>query len=127
MIRPSSLPLLAAAKHGGRPVATGVVAPRVAGRMNKTEAAYADLLRQRQIAGDVAWYRYECITLRIGDDCTYRPDFLVMLSDGALELHETKGFMRDDALVKIRAVAEQYPFRFKLCRLLKGKWEITEL
>jgi hypothetical protein len=43
-----------------------------------------------------------------------------------LEFHETKGFWRDDALVKIRAAAEQYPwFRFLAFRKLPkgGGWQ----
>ena len=32
-------------------------------------------------------------------------DFLVQWEDGRLELHDTKGWVRDDALVKAKAVA----------------------
>jgi hypothetical protein len=37
---------------------------------------------------------------------------MVLKSDGALECHEVKGHWTDDALVKIRVAAEQFPFRF---------------
>ena len=96
----------------------------VARKMNKTEAEYGQRLKARP---DVVWCEYEGVTLRLGFDCRYTPDFAVMLADGAIELHEAKGFMRDDALVKIKVAAAQYPFKFVLARKKAGTWEITEV
>lgn len=83
-----------------------------AGTANKTEAAYGALLEQRRIAGEVAWYRFEGLKLRLADNTFYTPDYAVMLSDGTIECHEVKGFWQDDARVKIKVAADQYPFRF---------------
>ena len=83
-----------------------------AGAMNKTEAAYDKTLAERKHAGEVAWYRFEGIKLRLADNTFYTPDFAVMLSDGAMECHEVKGFWQDDARAKIKIAADQYPFRF---------------
>lgn len=83
-----------------------------AGAMNRTEEAYARELRDAQTIGDILWHRFEGIKLRLGDNCFYTPDFAVMLSNGQIELHEVKGFWTDDARVKIKVAAEQYPFRF---------------
>ena len=80
--------------------------------MNKTEAEYAQLLAMRKQAGEVAWYRFEGVKLRLADKTFYSPDFAVMLANGQLEMHEVKGFWRDDARVKIKVAAEQFPFRF---------------
>ncbi|WP_018629211.1 hypothetical protein [Niabella aurantiaca] len=96
------------------------------GKMNKTEALYRDHLELEKRAGVIQNYWFEAINLRIGDNCFYRPDFLVMMADRSLELHETKGWMTDDALVKIRAVAAMYPFPLKVVKLVKGVWEIKE-
>lgn len=82
------------------------------GVMNKTEAAYAQLLEQRKIAGEVAWYKFEGFKLRLADNTFYTPDFAVMLVDGSLEAHEVKGRWMDDARVKIKVAADLYPFRF---------------
>ena len=82
------------------------------GQMNGTEAAYAAELAQRQSAGEVAWYRFEGVKLRLADATFYTPDFAVMRADGLLEMHEVKGHWQDDARVKIKVAAEQYPFRF---------------
>lgn len=82
------------------------------GAMNKTEAAYDKTLAARKHAGEVAWYRFEGIKLRLADNTFYTPDFAVMLADGAMECHEVKGFWQDDARAKIKIAADQYPFRF---------------
>lgn len=81
--------------------------------MNQTEARYAQLLDLRQKAGEVLWWRFEGVTLKLADDTRYTPDFVVMLADGSMECHETKGFWRDDALVKIKVAAATFPFRFR--------------
>lgn len=83
------------------------------GTMNRTEAAYASFLDLRRMAGEVAWYKFEGIKLRLADNTFYEPDFAVMLTDGALEIHEVKGFWTDDARVKIKVAADIYPFLFR--------------
>jgi hypothetical protein len=83
-----------------------------AGRMNKTEAAYARNLQDRQFAGEIAWYKFEAVKLRLADNTFYSPDFLVLTVDGALEVHEVKGFWEEDARVKIKVAASIYPLRF---------------
>jgi hypothetical protein len=82
------------------------------GVMNKTEAAYAATLDQRRTAGEVAWFKFEGIKLRLADNTFYTPDFFVMLADGALEAHEVKGYWQDDARAKIKIAADLYPLRF---------------
>ena len=42
-------------------------------------------------AGIVFSWRYEAVTLKLADKTTYTPDFLVVLVDGSIELHEVKG------------------------------------
>lgn len=82
------------------------------GQMNDTERDYGALLSGRVIAGEVAWYRFEGVKLRLADNTFYTPDFAVMLTAGELECHEVKGHWQDDARVKIKVAAEMYPFRF---------------
>lgn len=97
-----------------------------AGKMNKTETAYAKYLETQKQFGDVLWYEFEPMNLRLADKCFYAIDFLVMLKNGQLECHEVKGYWTDDALVKIKAAAAKFPFRFIAVRLVKGNWEIRE-
>lgn len=103
---------------------------RVPGEMNKTEAAYAEHLEARKLAGEIAAYWFEAIKLRLADNTTYTPDFFVMLPNGLLECHEVKGFWRDDAKVKIKVAADKYPFRFiavtREPKKLGGGWKVEE-
>lgn len=87
----------------------------VPGVMNKLEAAYSLQLRARQIAGEVLWFKYEAVKLRLAEKTFYTPDFAVMLDNGELEMHECKGWMEEDANVKIKVAASMYPFRFIRC------------
>lgn len=101
------------------------------GVMNGTEAAYAEVLELRKLAGnDIDWYAFEAITLKLAQDTRYTPDFVVMRHDGLMEMHETKGFWQDDAKVKIKVAAEKFPFRFLAAKKRPkkdgGGWEVTE-
>lgn len=94
------------------------------GQLNKTEAAYAQELEARKIAGEVVWYKFEGLKLRLADNTFYTPDFAVMLADCSLECHEVKGsltYIQDDAMVKIKVAADMYPFRFILIAPLPKK------
>lgn len=83
------------------------------GRMNKTEAAYAEQLENLRIGGYLRWWKYGTLSLRLADRTWYRPDFLVEARGGQLEIHEVKGHWEDDARVKFKVAAELYPmFRF---------------
>lgn len=100
-------------------------------QMNKTEARYATLLEGLRLAGEIVDWQYEAITLKLGPDCRYTPDFLVIVEASLdvhpkIEFHEVKGgFTREDSLVKIKSASQQFPwFTFKLCRYQKGKWDI---
>lgn len=83
-----------------------------AGQQNKTEAAYEATLRAREVAGEIVWYRFEGLKLRLADSTFYTPDYAVMLASGQIECHEVKGRWMDDARAKIKIAAEMYPFRF---------------
>lgn len=96
------------------------------GNMNKTEAAYASHLESLKSKGEVLWYLFEPMNLKLADKCFYRVDFMVMLQSGQIECHEVKGFWTDDALVKIKTAAEKFPFRFIAVRKKKDGWEERE-
>lgn len=91
--------------------------------MNKTEAAYAQHLHALQLAGKVKGWKFESLTLRLADATRYTPDFLVELFVGPLELHEVKGFWRDDARVKFKVAAELFPmFAFVEVKRKERRW-----
>jgi hypothetical protein len=106
--------------------------------MNRTETDYAcrlDLLRR---SGDILQWGFEAMTLRLAADVRYTPDFTVLRPAGPgccrLEAHETKGYMRDDARVKVRLAASLFPWiTFFVVRRAKGpgvylgQWTIEEV
>ena len=93
--------------------------------MNKLEKARAIVLEAMKRAGKIRSWRYEKLTLKLAHDCRYTPDFFVVENDGGITLEETKGHWRDDARVKIRVAAEQFPeFTFQGVQLAKGVWQI---
>lgn len=98
------------------------------GQMNSSETAYARYLEGLKHSGQVLWYKFEGLKLRLADNTFLTPDFAVMLSTNAIELHEVKGFMTEDANVKLKTAADLYPFVFKLVKKANGGlWEIREV
>ena len=95
-------------------------------KMNRWEKAWGERLQLQQQSGEVIWYGWDCISLRLAKGCWYRPDFLVMLADFTLEVHEVKGHWEDDALVKIKTAAAMYPYRFLTMTLVRRRWKIRE-
>ena len=82
------------------------------GEMNKSETNYAKHLEALKMAGEILWWKFEGVKLRLADNTFYTPDFAVLRSNGQFELHEYKGHWMDDARVKIKIAAELYPFVF---------------
>lgn len=92
-------------------------------KLNKTERRFLDYLRSQN-------YRIvhiQSITLKIGDDCRYTPDFISITPFSAQIAWEVKGFFRDDAKVKLKVAARMYPWIvFKLVRWdsKNNQWDI---
>ena len=83
------------------------------GAMNQTERRYGEHLESRKMRGEILWFKFDCINLRLAEKTFYKPDFFVMTSDNELQVHEVKGHWEDDALVKIKVASDMYPFLFK--------------
>jgi hypothetical protein len=116
----------------------------VHGAMNKGEQSYAAYLEVRKIAGEIAWYGFESIKLKLADNTFFTPDFAVMDTAGYIELIDVKGrttykdanglkkekaFSMEDARLKVKIAAAQYPmFTFKTAFPSKetGGWMTEE-
>jgi hypothetical protein len=90
------------------------------GEMNKTEALYAVHLDVQKVAGEVLWWKFEGIKLRLADNTFLTVDFAVLPADGILSMDEIKGHWMDDARVKMKVAASLYPFRFRALKPKKG-------
>lgn len=104
---------------------TGRGTRRVPGVMNRSEADYAAWLEGQRLAGFVLEWHFERIKLKLADKTWYSPDFLVMLADGVIELVDVKGtkkkpngetgyWAEEDSKIKLRVVAELFPFKFRV-------------
>lgn len=100
--------------------------------MNRLEADYAKHLEDRKHAGEILWYEFEHIKLRLGNDwkTTILIDFFVMTADCELEAHETKGgWFAEHNRAKLKVAARLYPLRFVLVRRPKkaDPWQYEEV
>jgi hypothetical protein len=95
--------------------------------MNRTEAAYAAHLELLKASGDVLWWKFEGVKLRLAHNTFYTCDFMTLKKDGQVCMDEIKGFMTDDAAVKIKVAASLYPFQFRIIRKKGGMWSITNV
>lgn len=96
------------------------------GKRNSLELAYEKHLELLRKAGEIVWFKFEAVKLRLADNTFYTPDFLIMLPGGQIEIHEVKGFWMDDARVKIKVAAEIFPFQFIAIKRVAGKWEFEK-
>lgn len=111
--------------------ASGAAAPKNDGapktRMNQWEADYAARLEMQRLAGEIDWWAFEPLRLRLAKATGYAPDFIVV-SQGRVSAHEVKGFWRDDARVKVKVAAEMYRWiRFVIVTRSKGDFMFEEL
>lgn len=95
----------------------------VAGEMNKTEAAYAEHLQAELRAGRIVWFVFESVKLRLAKATHLTVDFFLLTAAGELEAHEVKGHWEEDARVKIKVAAAQYPFRFIAVQRDGSSWK----
>lgn len=82
------------------------------------ELHYLEILQQKKHKGEIQDFHLKPGSLRLGANCHYEPDFLVISADGVVEFHEVKGNTRfaQKSLVKVKVAAHQFPwFTFKLC------------
>lgn len=93
-------------------------------KLNKTEAAWLAELRIR----NPKFLGIQAMTFKLGDDCRYTPDFIEISQEDKFIAWEVKGFMRDDALVKLKVAARMFPFLdFYVVKRIKGSWETKKI
>ncbi|HEX7906836.1 MAG TPA: hypothetical protein VF534_01920 [Paraburkholderia sp.] len=98
------------------------------GRMNKTEAAYEQVLAARLHAGEILWYRFEAFKLRLADNTFYTPDFPVITASNELIFIEVKGHWTDKARAKTKVAASQFPYRFiAVKRAGRHGWQFEDM
>lgn len=91
--------------------------------MNRTEKARAIELEAMRRAGKIAAWWYERWTFKLADDTRYTPDLIVQENDGSLRAEEIKGFLREDANVKMKIFAALFPLPLTVLYRKNGEWE----
>jgi hypothetical protein len=94
-------------------------------RMTETEKRMANVCESRIRAGEVQKWWFEDLVFRVGADrTTYKPDFVLLLTTGELEVIEVKGAQKwEDSLVKFKAAAREYTFaRWRMLEWNEGQW-----
>lgn len=98
--------------------------------LNKWEEAFREHLASAY--GSSATIHREGLGIRIGNGCIYWPDFVVSGYGYSIRCYEVKGYMRDDAAVKLKVAASKFPtFSFflvtKQSKKAGGGWDIQEV
>lgn len=121
-------------RAGSRVAALSKGMVRQRGKMNRTETAYSQHLEVRRLAGEIAWWRFEPLTLRLthpdaGQPITYTPDFVILCPDGRTYMDDVKPPRKqaDDPAAKnrIKLAAEVYSlWEFRIVRRQGSNWTI---
>lgn len=122
-------------KQGVKPIIQGA-APlpvRTNGKVDgvydsKLERDYARRLEMLKHAREIWDWMYHPMRLRLADGTYYTPDFLVVMPGGLVEFHETKGFMREAARVRLNVAADKFKcFAFRLVKREGAGFSITQI
>ncbi len=109
-------------------VAAKAKSPAVPKGMNKLEQRMQERLLGELMRGEIAWFGFECMTLKLASDCRYTCDFIIIHLDGSIEGRETKGFFRDDAKVKIKVAARMFQWMtFSVWKWTKNGWQYVTI
>ncbi len=101
--------------------------------MTKLERSFARALGENILKPPYHRWAREPIKVRLAGRTWFTPDFGVWFPYGPdpFTLIETKGFMRDDAAVKLKVAADLYPeWRWLLVRrasLFRNQWSVREV
>lgn len=93
-------------------------------KLNKTERAYLAVLRSQRHQN----VRVQAITLKLADDCRLTVDFTYLTKEGEMVFVDVKGWQREDALIKMKVAARQFPeFRFQIVKKSGIGWAVDDV
>ena len=94
-------------------------------RLNGLEKRFLAYLRSLPHIGHT---HIQAINFKLAWDTRYLPDFFTVSTDGVFSAFEVKGFMREDARVKLHVFARQYPWiHVFLVTQKNGRWQIKQV
>jgi hypothetical protein len=91
-------------------------------KLNATEKEFERVLADRF---SDCFRTTQAVTFRLGNGVRYTPDFVLFSPiGGTVDAYEVKGYMRDDAAVKLKVAAALYPFIvWRLVWKEDGRWQ----
>jgi hypothetical protein len=102
--------------------------PKRLGVPNETEARYLEWIRSQP---GVVRAELHAIKIRLASGAGgawYTPDIFVETASGRDEIHETKGWQREAARVRVKVAARLCPWwRFVQVRWIDGEWRTEEI
>lgn len=114
-------PLLAEDLAGDRPEI-----PEGPAYRSKLEGYYAAHLQALKDVGEILEWRHERIRLVLSDGTLYTPDFHVITTAGLHQFRETKGYPREEGMVKLQMAAREFHWAsFFLVTWEDGHWVET--
>lgn len=114
--------------HGAKPLPVRTNAKIDGVYDNKLERDYAAYLTSLKNAGEIWDWMYHPWRMRLAEGTYYTPDFMVVIPGGLIELHETKGFFREAARVRLNVAADKFKhIGFKLIKRDKHGWDVKEV
>lgn len=94
------------------------------GELNKWERDYLAHMRALLIP----WIGIQCITFKLAHDTRITPDFSYVDFEGRMTMVDVKGWQREDALIKMRVAARQFPmFDWQIVKKTKDGWDVTKV
>lgn len=95
-------------------------------KMNKTEEKFAWFLEAQKRNNEIKYWGFEKIKLRLGDNCWYNIDFMIIDNNDVLKLIEIKGgHIWEDSIVKFKTACTLYPFiKFEMHQYKNKQWKI---
>lgn len=93
-------------------------------KLNKLEKRRLEYLRMLR----VPCLGIQNLTFKLADDTRLTPDFSFIDENGRLTLDDVKGFQREDALIKMKVAARQFPWaRWIISKWVSDHWEVREV
>ena len=80
-------------------------------KMTGPERKHAAMLDRLDKLDFIQCWFFEQFKLKIGHNCWWLPDFMLIGQTGYVQFHEIKGqYIREDSVIKFKAAQDKYPF-----------------
>lgn len=95
--------------------------------MNGWETEFAAQLELRKHDGEILWWAFEPIRIRLASGAWYKPDFVTVDKNYRTEIYEVKGCWQEAARVRFKVAVEKLPYQFYIVRKHKGELRVTKV